>query len=161
MGTIADYTGSFKLESIRKALHYFDSTEGALTQDEKGQRLHKNINEFEPLVLSFDQAGEYIREAKSIAIGERVCRVLHPEAGSTESVFLNELAVAMVANGHAKIASIEEAEECLRKSTGHPLISSKVSGEYLEICRSYPPDCVYWRAEKRGLHCLQRKDHAL
>ena len=160
MGTIADYTGGFILESIRKVLHYFDSSEGVLTHDEKGQRLHKNIHEFEPLVLSFDQAGEYIREAKFIAIGERVCRVLHPEAGSTESVFLNELAVAMVSSGHARIATIEEAEECLRKSTGHPLIISKVSGEYLEICPSYPPDCVYWRAEKRGLHCLQRKSKA-
>ena len=91
MGTIADYTGGFILESIRKVLHYFDSSEGVLTHDEKGQRLHKNIHEFEPLVLSFDQAGEYIREAKSLAIGERVCRVLHPEAGSTESVFSKKL----------------------------------------------------------------------
>ncbi len=160
MGTIADYTGGFILESIRKALHYFDSTEGPLTQDEKGKRLHKNINEFEPLILSLNQAGEYIRKAKSIAIGERVCRVLHPESVYTESVFLNELAMEMVASGHARIASIEEAEECLQKSAGHPLIISKVSGEYLEICPSYPPDCVYWRAEKRGLHCLERNKQA-
>jgi len=49
MGTIADYTGGFILESIRKALHLFDSTEGPLTEHEKGLRMHKNINEFEPL----------------------------------------------------------------------------------------------------------------
>ena len=161
MGTIADYTGGAILENIRKALHYFDSTEGPLTQDEKGQRLHKNINEFEPLILSFNQAGEYIRTAKSIAIGERVCRVLRPETVFTESVFLDELAVEMVAYGHARAATIEEAEECLQKSAGHPLIISKVSGEYLEICPSYPPDCVYWRAERKGLHCLQRKGRGL
>ena len=156
MGTIEDYTGGFILESIRKALHLFDSTEGALTEDEKGLRLHKNINEFEPLILSFNQAAEYIRNARSIAIGERVCRVLHPESVFTESVFLNELAVEMAANGHARMATIEGAEECLHKSAGHPLIISKVSGEYLEICPSFPLDCVYWKAEKRGLHCLQR-----
>ena len=156
MGTIADYTGGFILESIRKALHFFDSTEGPLTHDEKGQRLHKNINEFEPLILSFNQAAEYIRNAKSIAIGKRVCRALHPESALTESVFLNELAFAMAASGDARTATIEEAEECLQKSAGHPLIISKVSGEYLEICPSYPPDCIYWLAEKRGLHCLQR-----
>ena len=39
MGTIADYTGGSILESISKALHFFDSTEGPLTQDEKGQHL--------------------------------------------------------------------------------------------------------------------------
>ena len=157
MGTIADYTGGFILESIKKALQLFDSTEGPLTQDEKGQRLHKNIKEFEPLILSFNQAAEYIQTATSIAIGERVCRALRPETVFTESVFLNELAVEMEANGNARMATIEEAEECLQKSAGHPLIISKVSGEYLEICPSYPPDCVYWQAEKRGLHCLQRK----
>jgi hypothetical protein len=157
MGTIADYTGGFILESIRKALHFFDSTEGALTQDEKGIRLQKNIKEFEPLILSFNQAAEYIRNAKSIAIGERVCRALRPQSLFTESVFLDELAVEMTAIGHARMATIDEAEECLQKSAGHPLIISKVSGEYLEICPSSPPDCVYWRAEKRGLHCLHRK----
>jgi hypothetical protein len=157
MGTIADYTGGFILESIRKALLFFDSTEGALTQNEKGQRLLENIKEFEPLILSFSQAADYIRNAKFIAIGERVCRVLRPQSLFTESVFLNELAVEMAARGHARMATIEEAEECLLKSAGHPLIISKVSGEYLEICPSYPPDCVFWRAEKRGLHCLQKK----
>ena len=75
----------------------------------------------------------------------------------TESVFLNELAVAMASVGKARMATLEEAEECLQKSSGHPLIISKVSGRYLEICPSYQPYCVYRQAEKRGLHCLQRK----
>jgi len=63
----------------------------------------------------------------------------------------------MVRSGQARIASIEDAEQTLKKSFQHPLIISKVSGRYQEICASYPPDCVYWRAEKRGLHCLRRK----
>jgi hypothetical protein len=61
---------------------------------------------------------------------------------------------AVIHSGEAKVASIEDAEQTLKKHSSHPLIISKVSGRYQEICASYPPDSVYWRAEKRGLHCL-------
>ena len=157
MGTVANYTGGFILEIIRKASRLFDSTEGSLADNEKGIRLRNNINEFEPLIVSFNQAAEYIRHAKTIAIGERVCRTLHPGSVFTESIFLNELAESLVKVGHARFATIEQAEETLQKSAAHPIIISKVSGEYMEICASYPPECLYWRAEKRGLHCLNPK----
>lgn len=158
MGTTEDYRTGRVLENIRKALHVFESSEGSLSNNEQAVRIQKNILEFEPRILSFPEATVYIRKAATIALGERVCRALHPGTVSTESVFLDELAEAMVRSGQAGLASIEDAEQTLKKHSSHPLIISKVSGKYHEICASYPPDCVYWKAEKRGLHCLKHKN---
>jgi hypothetical protein len=158
MGTIEDYSTGRVLENIRKALHVFDSMEGSLSNNEQAVRIHKKIQEFEPRILSVPEASVYIRKAAIIALGERVCQALHPGSVSTESVFLDELAEAMISSGQARLASIEDAEQTLKKHSHHPLIISKVSGKYQEICASYPPDCVYWSAEKRGLHCLKHKN---
>jgi hypothetical protein len=158
MGTIEDYSTERILENIRKALHVFDSTERSLNNNEQAVRIHKKIQEFEPRILSFPEASVYIRKAAIVALGERVCQALHPGSVSTESVFLDELAEVMVRSGQARLASIEDAEQTLKKHSSRSLIISKVSGRYQEICASYPPDCVYWRAEKRGLHCLKHKN---
>ena len=158
MGTTEDYSTGRILENIRKALQVFESTEGPLNNNEQAIRIHKKIQEFEPRILSFPEASVYIRKASIIALGERVCRALHLGSVSTESVFLDELAETMLRSGQARLASIEDAEQTLKKHSSHPLIISMVSGRYQEICASYPPDCVYWRAEKRGLHCLRRKN---
>jgi hypothetical protein len=154
MGTTEDYSTGRVLENISKALHVFDSTEGSLSNNEQAVRIHKKIQEFEPRILSVPEASVYIRKAAIIALGERVCQAIHPVSVSTESVFLDELAEAMVRSGQARLASIEDAEQNLKKHSSHPLIISKVSGKYQEICASYPLDCVYWKAEKSGLHCL-------
>ena len=158
MGTTDDYSTVRILENIRKALHVFDSTEGSLSNNEQALRIQEKIQAFESRILSFPEASDYIRKASTIALGERVCRVLHPGSVSTESVFLDELAETMLRSGQARLASIEDAEQTLKKHSSHPLIISMVSGRYQEICASYPPDCVYWRTEKRGLHCLKRKN---
>jgi hypothetical protein len=158
MGTTEDYSTGRILENIRKALHVFDSTEGSLSNNEQALRIQEKIQAFESRILSFPEASDYIRKASTIALGERVCRVLHPGSVSTESVFLDELAEAMICSEQARLASIEDAEQTLKKHSSHPLIISLVSGRYQEICASYPPDCVYWRTEKRGLHCLKRKN---
>jgi len=158
MGTSEDYGTGRVLENIRKALHVFDSTEGSLSNNEQALRIQEKIQAFEPRILSFPEASDYIRKASTIALGERVCRVLHPGSVSTESVFLDELAEAMICSEQAMLASIEDAEQTLKQHSSHPLIISMVSGRYQEICASYTPDCVYWRAKKRGLHCLKHKN---
>ena len=61
----------------------------------------------------------------------------------------------MVKAGKARVVSKEEAVETLKKY-GTPIIVSKVSGQYNEICRSSPKECVYWNAERAGLKCLRR-----
>ena len=160
MGTTEDYSTGRILENIRKALHVFDSTEGSLSNNEQALRIQEKIQAFEPRILSFPEASDYIRKASTIALGERVCRALHPGSVSTESVFLDELAEAMISSGQARLASIEDAEQTLKKHSSRPLIISMVSGRYQEICASYPPDCVYWKAEKSGLHCLLNRKNS-
>ncbi|NEX14011.1 MAG: hypothetical protein C1941_04865 [Prosthecochloris sp.] len=157
MGTINDYTGGKVLEDISKALNVFRSTEEKLHKTEIGQKMLRNIQAFEPIVITMELAVEYIRKAKKIAVGERVCRALNPDSDFTESVFLDELSDAMVKAGMAKKCTEEEAKTALRKYPDNPLILSKVSEKHAEICRSYPKECVYWLAEKRGIRCLSGK----
>ncbi len=156
MGTIEDYTGGKVLVDISKALGVFRSTEGKLDRTEIGRKMLGNILAFEPVVITMARAAEYVREAERVAVGERVCRALDPDSDFTESVFLGDMADAMVRAGLAETCTAEEAEATLARYPKHPLIISKVSGRHAEICRSFPKECVYWLAEKRGLHCLGR-----
>ena len=156
MGTVEDYRTGRILESIQKALRVFGDREESLTSKAQAIRIQEKIQEFEARVLSIAEASAAIRKAGKVALGERVCRALHPDSVSTESVFLDELADAMILSGKARAASAEEAEVALKKHSCHPLVISKVSGKYQEICASVPSDCVFWRAEKKGLHCLKR-----
>ena len=98
-----------------------------------------------------------ITVARMLAVGERVCRPLHPGSEFTGSVFLDELAEAMIDAGHARRASIEEAARTLDAGKGHPLVMSKVSGRYLEICASVRESCVFWQAERQGIRCIKRQ----
>jgi hypothetical protein len=157
MGTIEDYSSGRIIDGLRAALGILGSPYGSLPDNLQIARVQEKINAFDPMILSVSEASEYIRKASNIALGERVCRALNPASVSTQSVFLDELADAMILAGKARPVSDEEAEESLNKSSGHPLVISMVSGRYLEICASHQPDCVYWRAEKRGLRCLKRK----
>ncbi len=135
MGTTDDYSTGRVLENIRKALHVFDSTEGSLNNNEQAVRIQKKIQEFEPRILSFPEASVYIRKASIIALGERVCRALHPGSVSTESVFLDELAEAMISSGQARLASIEDAELRYSPFVGQYFRSTKVVQAASGACR--------------------------
>ncbi len=156
MGTISDYADGKILTDISKAYHVFRKHEGSLAECDVGQRMLKNIAEFEPAVISMKEAVVALHHARTVAVGERVCRKLHPDSSFTESVFLDELAEAMIEKGHVIRCTADEAEKTLYRYPKSPLIISKVSGKHQEICRSHPPECVYWLAEKRGLRCLNR-----
>ncbi|MBM3162351.1 MAG: hypothetical protein FJZ79_03305 [Chlorobi bacterium] len=157
MATIKNYRDGSILESIRKILDLFDAPEPKSGLERQKKLLLRKIGKFEPQLLTLDQAMEYIRNARSIAIGERVCRTLHPGSVFTESVFLDNLAQEMIRQQRARKAGVEDARKSLEKSSRYPLIISKVSGSYLEICASIPSECAYWLAEKNGIHCLNRK----
>jgi len=157
MATIEEYTGGNILKSIRKALQYFNTETGQLPDNEQSRHIRKNIEAFEPLFLTLDQALVYVENAETIALGERVCRGVNPESVYTESVFLDDLAIAMIASGKARRATFDDALKSLDKQTCRPLIISRVSGRYQEICASVPSECVYWRAEKKGINCLKHK----
>ncbi|WP_449258007.1 hypothetical protein [Chlorobium limicola] len=157
MATIEEYTGDNILISIRKTLLYFNTETGQLPDNEQSRHIRKKIEEFEPLLLTLDQVLVCIENADVIALGERVCRNINPESVYTESVFLDDLALAMIASGKAQRATFDDAMKSLDKHTCRPLIISRVSGRYQEICASVPSECVYWRAEKKGINCLKHK----
>jgi hypothetical protein len=157
MASIEDYSTGTILAGISKALNVLSSG-NKLSLDEKTVAgVMEKIRAFEPICISFTEASIFIRKARVIALGERVCRSLHPGSASTRSVFLDELAEAMIRSGVAGPASSEDAELALKTLSANPLIISMVSGRYQEICASHQPDCVYWIAEKQGLHCLKRR----
>jgi len=62
----------------------------------------------------------------------------------------------MVEAGQAKYVTKEEAFAVMDKYESHPIIISKVSGKYSEICRTWPEKCLYWNMEKKGLHCIEK-----
>jgi len=157
MAEISDYISGKMLESVKLAFMVFDSTPGSMADTDLGKMMLKNVSKFEAMILTSEKAKNFITDAATCAVGQRVCRKLFPESPLTESVFLDELAVAMVEAGNAKYVTKEEASTILDKYNNNPIIISKVSGKYAEICRTWPEKCVYWNMEKRGLHCLAGK----
>jgi hypothetical protein len=106
--------------------------------------------------LSIDQAIQMIEDARSCAVGPRVCTAVHTEAPFTASVFLDELAEGMVKAGKAVPATKVEAVENLKKYRKQPIIVTKVSGKHAEICPTWAKKCIYWNMEKHHLKCIQR-----
>ncbi len=119
-------------------------------------RIADNIRKFEPVLIDMETASKLIRESKRCAVGERVCRAIYRDSELTESVFPDELAAGMVGSGKARYVPGEEAIQRLNRYPDNPLILSKVSGRYVEICRSLPAMCVYWGVEGCGIGCLNR-----
>lgn len=159
MGNIEDYQNGHILKSIGRALQTISNSAPGLDDTPESIRVKQKICEFEPTVISFERAIIAVRSARTIAIGERICRPLHQDSEFTESIFLDELAEAMTEAGHARSAGPAEAEQTLKTHSGqHPLVMSKVSGKYLEICASVPGSCVFWRAEKNGVRCMRRPE---
>jgi len=156
MATIQDYKSGKVCEQIKRAFSVFESTEAPLNDTEVGKVMLKNVRELEPKKLAIDEAIKLIQEAKQCAIGDRVCRSLHTETPLTESVFLDDLAAGMVEAGKARFATKEEAIDNMSKYQKNPIIVSKVSGKYLEICPTWPKKCLYWNMEKRKLRCINR-----
>ena len=120
-----------------------------------GEELLKRIRKFEPKLIDMETAAKVIQESEKCAVGERVCREIHRNSEFTESVFLDELAERMIKIEKARYVTKEEAINTLKKKYYiNPLILSKVSGKYMEICRTLPKVCVYWNMERRDLKCL-------
>jgi hypothetical protein len=157
MATIEDYTSGKVCEKIKLSFAIFDSTKDTLNGTDIGRDLLKAINKFEPRKLTTEKAIQLVQNAEQWAIGKRVCCAIFSEAPQTETVFLDELAQGMVKAGKARYVNKEEAIENIYKYRKSPIIVSKVSGKYSEICFTWPKLCVYWNAEKYGLKCINRK----
>ena len=156
MATIQEYVSGEVCEKIRQAFLIFNSVEGSLNESKIGKAMLNNVNKLEPKKLTIDESIKLIQESKQCAVGERVCRSLHKETPLTESVFLDELAAGMVEAGKARFVNKDEAMDNVRKYQKKPIIVSKVSGKYSEICPTWPKKCLYWNMEKHKLKCINR-----
>ncbi len=143
-------------KAVKLAYETMQALEKPLPETKFAEIFAKNVEELTPLAVNEKQASEYISTADRCAIGERLCKCEFPEAPSSCAVFLEELADTMVQMGKAEYASKEEALSALSEHKGRPMVVLKISGKYMEICRTWPKNCFYWNMEKRGMKCIKR-----
>ncbi len=153
--TIKDYTTGKIVEDIKYGLSLVESNKETLANSEIGEAMLAEVNRFEPKIFDITEVSKLIQGAEKCAVGERTCRALLPDSTLTESVFLDELADALVDAGHANWVTKEEAISTLGKYKSK-IIVSKISGKYMEICRTYSKTCIFWNMEKCGLKCIER-----
>ncbi|NTU94364.1 MAG: hypothetical protein HGB29_09665 [Chlorobiaceae bacterium] len=157
MGTIEDYRSGRVLEGIEIALRMLDRDGEPYGISAERAHIEDKIRAFRPMVISEAAALDFVENARIVAIGTRVCHALHPDSPPSATVFLDELADAMIEAGKAVHATPEEAGNALKKRPRHPLVISMVSGAYREICASYRPDCVFWRSAQQGTDVFERR----
>lgn len=156
MPTIQDYMSGNICEQVKSAFSILESSGDSLKDTEIGKNLLNDVNKAGPKKLSAEEAIKLIRESEQCAIGERVCRALHKETPFTETVFLDELAAGMVEAGKARFVNKNEAVDNIMKYRKNPIIVSKVSGKYSEICPTWVKKCLFWNMEQRKLKCIIR-----
>ena len=154
MATVDDYVSGEILKDVKRALSALKLVKVPVIGYFIGKELLKMISKFEPRVVNVEKALKLIENADKVAVGRRICFELHRDI-LTESVFLDELADGLVAAKKARYVTKDEAISVLRKYSKYPIIISKVSGKYMEICCTLPKVCVYWNMEKKGLRCLK------
>jgi hypothetical protein len=156
MATTDDYRTGKIVEGIRKAEALLGSRSAIADGDSAFERIREKILGFRPVWITRNETVGLIGDARIIAVGERVCRALHPESPETQSVFLDELAEAMVEAGRAVFVTTEEVELIIVRQQRQKFIASLVSGKYLELCAVHPPDCFFCKAERAGIRCFER-----
>jgi len=155
MASPEDYITGKIVEDIKNGLIVLNTEKKKMADSETGKAMLAAVGEYEPLLLDIEKVSQIIQESEKCAVGERTCRELQPDSTFTESVFLDELAEALVNAGKAKMVSTEEALDTLKKYK-NKIIASKISGKYMEICRTYSKTCIFWNMEKCGLKCIHR-----
>lgn len=156
MATIEEYTTGKVCEQLKLAFSMMDSAISPLKGSGAGDIMLTTVNKLAPRKITFSQAVELISKSRICAVGARVCLAVHTDAPPTKAVFLDKLAEGMAKAGKAKIASRSEAVKTLEKYSKKPLIVSRVSGNYAEICPTWPKRCLYWNMEKHKLKCIKR-----
>ncbi len=161
MAKVDEYVSGKILEDAERMLKAIEAVRLPLIGSSIGKRLLEKIEKFNPMQITIDEASAFIKDAKKVAVGQRVCFSLH-NRDFTEAVFLDELAEELVNVGKADYMTNEDAINTLRRySSRNPIITSKVAGKYMEICCSSPRDCVYWNLERTGLRCLRQSKKGL
>lgn len=153
---VDDYISGKVLNNIKLTIYSLKFVKIPVLGNLIGKELLKRIMASEPKIININIASTLIHESEKCAVGERVCRALNKDSELTESVFLDELAEGMTKVGKAKYVEKEDAINTLKKYPKNPLILAKVSNKYMEICRSYPKDCVYYNMQRCKIKCLNK-----
>ncbi len=132
------------------------SSDESLAGSPTGEALLEKFKPSDPTLVTESEAAQTIRSSARCAVGERGCATLLPGATFSETIFLDDLADAMVEAGKAKRVTREEAVATLDRYRRHPKVLSKTSGKPLKLCCTTPDACLYWNMEKRGLACIRR-----
>jgi len=155
MADVNDYSTGKILRNVKLAFFLLKFAKTPIISPLIKKGLLRKTKKFEPRKIDIITASKSIQRSNKCAVGERVCRAIHKKSEFTEAIFIDELAEGMVNARKAQYVTKEKAVDILNKYK-NPLILSKVSGKYMEICTSSPKNCIYWNMEKCGLECLNR-----
>ena len=148
MATVEDYRSGRILRSIRFAHLCLRATRFPLIGPIITRKMKGQMEPFGIHPITIDDAKTIIEGCRCCATGPRVCQLLFPESAVSESVFTDELAERMAETGKARLVTKDLAMEIIGKYPDNPLLLSKVSGRYMEICRSEPDVCIYWKMRR-------------
>ncbi|NTW32969.1 MAG: hypothetical protein HGB12_10125 [Bacteroidetes bacterium] len=109
-----------------------DTMSALIDGDPTFEHIREKILAFRPGWITSQEAMEMIRESSIIAVGERICRALHSESPETLSVFLDELAGALIEAGKPEIITPEDTIQVIRKQSREKFIASMVDGSKKE-----------------------------
>jgi len=160
MSTVDDYSSGRILEEVKKTeqmIHDFNNTKDPKIRNALEEK--SKDSEHYHFLADMTKLRTLIRNAKKVAIGPRVCLEIHQDCKRPmESVFLDELADALVNVGKARKATKRQANLLLRKGleNGYPHVVTIVSGKPLELCNTCNDCCVLWKREKLGIKCIRR-----
>ncbi len=152
MATVEDYGSGRILRSIRFAHLSLMAASLPLIGPMIARKLEERMESLGIYPITLDDAKAIIEGCRCCAAGHRVCQPLFPGSAVSESVFIDELAERMAEAGKAMMVTKDQTVEILSKYPQNPLVLSKVSGRYLEICRSEPDVCIYWKMRRKGLN---------
>jgi hypothetical protein len=152
MATVEDYGSGRILRSIRFAHLGLRAAGSPLIGPVITRIMEERMESFGIRPVTLDDAGTIIEGCRCCAAGPRVCQPLFPGSAVSESVFIDELAERMAVAGKARMVTKDQAVETLTKYPHNPLLISKVSGRYQEICRSDPEVCIYWKMRRSGMN---------
>lgn len=156
MLNVQDYVSGNVLSLIKKGFRLFPFLGIPIIGSVVKQYGVKKLKQCDAQKISVDNTATLITNAQRCAVGQRICNVLYDGADHGKSVFLDELADGLVHAGKAVYVEKADALRTIGVNRKGPIMISRVSGKYMEICRSIPKHCIYWNSEKHGLKCIKR-----
>ena len=157
MPSVDDYVSGNILRMLKTGFRLFDRFRIPILGMLAKKPVKAELKKCAPQKVSADQVRTLIQKADRCAVGQRVCNALYKGADLGESVFLDELAEGLVQAGKAHYTDKASAVKAILEGRRGPIVITRVSGKYMEICRTIAKNCFYWNSEKHGLKCIQRQ----